>query len=657
MDSELTALLRQGRLDELEVRAGALVQRHPGHANAWRMLGVAHLARGRADLALAPLGRAASLAGDQATIWDNLGLAHAGLGDHIAAAACYERATHLSPELLSAWINWAASAQQAGAAARAETLARRALTLAPDDPAGLLNLGNALAALGRLAEAEAHYQRVLAARPGWREAELSLANLLELSGRERDSAEHLDALLRRFPDDWRAWINLGRVCSGLGETERAIESYRSALALNPQAHDARSGLLFLRLHQDGVDAATLFEEHRAYGQDLETTLRQTWRAHDNNPEPERRLRVGLVSGDLRRHSVAYFIEPILRDHARAELEWHVYANHPIEDEVTARLRRYCAGWTKVYGLDDARLAERVRADHIDILVDLSGHTAYNRLPVFARKPAPIQATWLGYPATTGLSAIDYRLLLSGAANPGELDAQFSEKLVYVEGESPFEYIETAPEPNPLPAMTRGHVTFAVFNRPSKLTDRNLAVWSRILAAVPGSRLLMAGIGDAVLEHRLVQGFGRHGVDPARLEMHGRRPLEDYLALHHEADILLDSFPYAGGTTTHHALWMGVPVVTLVGDTLARRVGRVILAKADLMDWVAESEADYVDLAVRRASDLDSLARLRQALRGRLRARRDTPDTLAATFGVALRMMWRRWCAGQSPASFEARANG
>lgn len=651
----LIALLNRGKLKELELAAQGLTERYPLDGRGWQLLGVSFLSRELNWESLAPLVHASELMPRNAAIWDNLGLAHFRLGDYIHSDQCFRSSLALQPDRVSAWVNRSACACSAGEASSAERYASRAIELQPNSPSSHLSLGNALTELGRLDQAEACYLKALRLRPDWDEAELSLGALYERSGRLHEAAACFAALVAKSPANWKAHTNLGRVFSGQGRTSLAVASFGKALECNPGALEARSGMLFLSLHDEDAEPRRLFDAHRAFGDLVEAAYRPGWGGWTNTRDPLRRLRVGFVSGDLRSHAVAFFLEPLFKEFDHGQLEIFVYSNHPVEDEITGRLKPCADSWQKVIGLSDDQLAGRIRDDAVDILVDLSGHTAYNRLAMFARKPAPIQASWLGYPATTGLTAIDYRPIHGVTVVPGKLDAQFTEKLVYLSCASPFQPSPEAPDVAPLPALSRGYVTFGSLNRPSKLGGRVIALWSRILRTLPESRLLIGAISEDAWADTLAEGFLRHGIGRDRLSFHPRLPMKEYLALHHEIDIMLDCFPYSAGTTSNHAVWMGVPVLTLVGATLAQRLGAVAMSKAGLPDWVLESEDDYVRKAVCAAADLAGLAELRARIRDDVRASPlGQPARYARCMEAAYREMWRRWCAGDPPVGFEVR---
>jgi protein O-GlcNAc transferase len=333
---------------------------------------------------------------------------------------------------------------------------------------------------------------------------------------------------------------------------------------------------------------------------------------------------------------------------------HAYYNNVLADAVTARLRASVKHWNPVATLSDRELAQKIVDHRIDILIDLSGHTARNRLRVFAHRPAPIQVSWLGYPGTTGLRAMDYYLADRHWLPPGELDAQFTEKLVYLPDRWAFLPHATAPAVNALPALGAGHVTFGTFNRLGKLNPSTLRLWAPLLHAMPGTRILLGGMSSDSEQRQLIDGFAAEGMARERLIFHRRGTMDSYLALHHRVDLCLDTYPYAGGTTTMHALWMGVPTLTLAGPTSFGRAGAGILGQLGLEGFVATNAGDFLEKGVYWAGHLAALAEIRSSLRARLQQspERQT-DRIVSQLETALRHMWRRWCAGLPAESFHS----
>lgn len=553
--------------------------------------------------------------------WKILGAALLAQGQHAQALLPMQTAAELSPEDAETHRNLGIARKMNGRLAEAEASCRRALEIAPADAKAHNHLGIVLKEQGRFIEAEVHYRRAVELTPTYVDGHSNLGSVLQVQGR-------------------------------LPEAEASL---RQTLALKPDDAGSHSALLFCMSQNEAVDAAALFAEYCRFGAQFEAPLRAQWQPHSNSREPERCLQVGFVSADLRNHAVASFLEPVLLHLATyASLSLHAYANHRTDDSVTQRLRGYVKHWHPVAGLSDAALAEKIRADGIDILFDLSNHTGHNRLLAFARKPAPVQISWIGYHGTTGLSGMDYYLTDRFLLPPGQFDHQFTEKLVHLPAGAPFLPSAEAPPVNDLPALGNGYLTFGSFNRPSKLSRTVIALWSQLLRAAPTSRMVLGAMLPDGQYDTLTAWFAGEGIARERLDFHPHSSMQDYLALHHQVDACLDTFPYAGGTTTFHALWMGVPTLTLAGSTIAGRTGAGILGHVGLDAFVAQDAVAFVRQGLSLAADdFSALARLRAGLRERFaQSAPGQPALIAASLERALRTMWQRWCAGLPTGSFE-----
>jgi predicted O-linked N-acetylglucosamine transferase (SPINDLY family) len=447
---------------------------------------------------------------------------------------------------------------------------------------------------------------------------------------------------------------LGNTLHQLGRLEDAEASYYKAIALKPDYVEAHSNFIFYSSHNDLIDAKELYARHCRFGQLFEAPLRSHWPQHLNSREPERCLKIGFVSADLREHSMATFIGPLLELWAHyPNLSLHAYYNHSTNDKITEQLKRHFVHWQVVVGLPDAALADKISADGIDILFDLSGHTAKHRLLTFARKPAPIQVSWMGYPGTTGLMAMDYYFNDRFHLRQGGLNAQFTEKIVYLPAGAPFQQIYKAPPVNTLPSLKNGYVTFGSFNRSNKLSRPVVTLWSQLLRALPSSRMLLGGMPKVRDFDWLIDWFAQEGISSERLSFYRLCDAEVYLDLHHEVDICLDTFPYGGGTTTCHALWMGVPTLTLAGQTLPSRVSACLQSHAGLADFACHHEAEFIEKGLYWSNHLAELAIIRAGLRERFEnSAMGQASVIAASVERALRIMWQRWCAGLPAESFE-----
>ena len=447
-----------------------------------------------------------------------------------------------------------------------------------------------------------------------------------MRGQLGEASAAFEEALRLRPGYAAAHDNLGRLLKLAGRTDEALPHFRAALAADPQPA-THSNLLLALNATTGLTPAEIFAEHRVWAArhaaafypkaGTATTARAS-----GEPFAPRRLRIGYVSPDFVNHAVAFFMEPVLAAHDRAKVEVFAYANALTEDAVTARLKSLCEHWRDIARLNDDDAAALIRADGIDILVDLAGHTARHRLQVFARKPAPVQATWLGYPNTTGLEAMDYRLT-DEISDPREAtDGFYSEKLVRLPG--PFLcYRPPAESPpvGPLPMLAQGHVTFGCFNHASKLSAPSIVLWARLLAEHPAARLRFKsrGLADEMAAAGLWAKFAARGIAAERIVIDGRTlSTTGQLGLYNEIDVALDPFPYNGTTTTCEALWMGVPVVALAGATHVARVGASLLTHFGAPAWVAATEDDYLRIAGELVADAARLADIRRGLRARMR---------------------------------------
>jgi len=512
----------------------------------------------------------------------------------------------------------------------------------------------ALFSQGRLTEAENLAKKMTLRFPlhglGWK----VLGAVFHLTDRSTDALDAMKKAAVLSPNDAEAHSNLGVTLNDLGRLSEAEVSYRRAIQINPNHPWMHSNLLFNLSHNTTVDAETLFSEHRQFSKQFETHFLASYPQFAQSRDPDRPLQIGFVSGDFCNHAVANFIEPVLAHlSGYPQLSLHAYSNHGIEDAVTQRIRAHFAYWHPISSLSDAALAKKIRADGIDILIDLSGHSSKNRLLTFAQKPAPVQASWIGYPGTTGLRAMDYYLADRFFLPPGQFDNQFTEKIVHLPAGAPFLPSEHAPPVNILPALSNGYVTFGSFNRISKLSRSVIALWSQLLRALPDSRMLLGGMPEDGQYDTLIEWFAQDGITRERLNFHARSGMDTYLTLHQQVDICLDTFPYNGGTTTLHALWMGVPTLTLAGSTVAGRPGAAILGHAGLEAFIAHDVADFVQKGLSWAGDLAALADIRAGLRERFsKSAMGQPDVVAAGVERALRIMWQRWCADLPAESFE-----
>ncbi len=513
--------------------------------------------------------------------------------------------------------------------------------------------GVLLAEIVRLLEAIKCLRRAILLSGGTSRLHTDLGHALWLQGKRDEAAGQFRLASALSPDDERPLRSLANLLLVGGFVDEALVQIRSFLRVKPGAAGVHSAYLLGLHYRDSLTPEKLFHEHLRFDRQHLESLAAGPSAVRPRPDPDRRLRVGYVSPDLRRHSVAYFFEPLLAAHDRNDFEVVCYASVPRPDAVTRRLQEVADGWRDVHELSDADLADLIRRDEIDILVDLAGHTLGNRLLAFARKPAPIQVTYLGYPDTTGLATMDYRLT-DGWADPGGLtDHLHSERLVRLSsGFLCYRPPDEAPAVGVLPAFEQGRLTFGSFNNLCKVGPEVVKCWADVLKAVPASRLIIkaSALGHADARRHLQSLFELNGVATDRVTLLGETPgVRDHLNLYNQVDVALDTFPYHGTTTTCEALWMGVPVVTRAGRTHASRVGVSLLTRAGVPELIAASRDAYVELAVRMAADWERLGTLRAGMRDRLR-RSALMDAEQLTRSVerAYRSMWQGWCRRAGP---------
>ena len=504
--------------------------------------------------------------------------------------------------------------------------------------------GQASVARGDVAEAARHFRRATELNPASVLAHRNLGAAEYLRSHYFDAEAAYRAALRLNPAIRSAHLNLAAILTFTGRREEALAHLRDLVARNGDAPDLFSSYLFALTHSSRLTREQVFAEHVRFGESQAARLPSP-QPHPNAPNPERRLKLAYVSADVGQHILALMLEPLLRAHDRSQFEVWLYDNAAATE--TRALPRECVDrWVEVDRLDDAALADRVRADGIDVLVDLSGHTTGNRLAAFARKPAPVQVSWLGYPFTSGVRAIDYRICDARQVGSGTSSLLVEEPFI-VPGASVAFAPPDDPAPAPLPCAANGYVTFGSVNGLDKVDDEVVAVWAEVLRRVPTSRFLMKarGLHDARLQQHFVDRFAGHGIAPHRLVFEGASGVRAFLESFSRIDIALDAFPYTGGSTTRYTLWMGVPLVTLEGVALYERFSGAILREMSLPELVAQDPAGYVAAAVALAGDRGRLATLRRDLRPQMRASA-LHDVAGQTRRLedAYREMWRRWCA-------------
>ena len=566
-------------------------------------------------------------------------------GERDQANTAYQEALQINPHDAGLLYNFGVFLQENGKTEESIACYRRSIEANPHQLEAHQNLAIALSGCGALEEARRACEEAIRLQPDYPQAYNTLSEICRRRGEldEAVAASHQAIHLR--PDYAEAWNNLGNHHRDLAQPTLALDCLRKARALQPDSAAIHSNLIFAAHYDPEQDAAALLAECREWDRCHAAPLRSTWPDHRRDFSPERPLRIGYVSADLYGHVVGQCLAPLLSEHNPQQVETFCYADVTCSDQITRRLKSLAGHWRDIAGVSDAEAARRIQEDRIDILVDLGLHTDRNRLLLFARKPAPIQVSYLGYCGTTGLAAMDYRLSDPQIDSTDADLADYSEKTVRL-SESYWCYapIEPVEESGPLPAAQSGFVTFGCLNNSSKLSSGALDLWLEILSTTPGSRLLLHAPAGSTRQGIIERAADRQ-ISFERLEFVERQPWKKYLQTWTRIDIGLDPFPYGGGITTCDALWMGVPVVTLSGRTAVGRGARSILSNVGLPELIASHHQQYRQIATELAGDLHALETLRTGLRRRME---QSPlcDAPRFTRGVegAFREMWRRWCA-------------
>ncbi len=601
-----------GRLGDAEAICREILVVEPRHANALHILGMIAGQTGRHEVAVDLLRQVIALEPGSAAAHSNLGVALKEMGRlDEAIAEC-----------------------------------RQAIVLNPDYPQAHCNLGSALGENGQVEDAIAACRRALALRPNYPKAHCNLVAALRSLGQLDEAAAAIRQLIAFQPHLPEAYNYLGSILKDMGQLDDAIGAYRQAVALKPDFSEAHGNLVYTIHFHPGFEARAIAEELRCWNRQHAEPLRKFIPAHDNDRTPGRRLRIGYVSPDFREHCQSLFTIPLLSHHDHHHFEIICYASVSRSDRVTLRIRGLVDAWRNTVGLSDEQLATKIREDQIDILVDLTMHMGRNRGLLFARKPAPLQVTWLAYPGSTGLTTIDYRLTDPFLDPPGMDVSIYAEKTVHLPHTfwcyDPLDGRDLSV--NALPALADGFVTFGCLNNFCKVNDSVLRLWASVLRAVPSSRLLLLAPAGSC-RRSTIELLGQEGIDSERIEFVSHQPRREYLELYHRIDLGLDTLPYNGHTTSLDSFWMGVPVVTLVGQTIVGRAGLSQLMNLHLPELIATTPDQYVRMVAELAGDLPRLSELRRTLRSRMEASplMDAPR-FARDIEAAYREMWTTWCA-------------
>lgn len=690
------ALLDLNRWDEAEAVLEVILRIHPSNAQALGKMGLIYQKQGKADKALLSYAWALRSEGLSPLLLEKFGSLLRSEGNQDGALVCFKWAVEASPNVPELLDAYGITLRNQDRLAAAENAFRSALKIHPGYTPALRNLCHLLEFHGRFAEAEAGLlrcteidngspetlfevgrnlvhqkreneavdwlRRAIKIKPDFVPAHIMLSAALNSTEEPSVAMEEVKASIAVLPNVPQLHTNLGVINLALSRIDDAIACFRQALAVDPDFDFARSCLLFALSHSTKITPEELYREHRLYGRLIEEGVKgRQFSSYNNTRIPERALKVGFVSADFRNHAVAQFVIPFFQSLAEhSEIISYAYVNHGARDGATLQIEKNINVWRSVVKWSDDRLVEKIREDGIDILVDVSGHTAGNRLSVFARHPAPVQVTWLGYPGTTGLKGMDYKLVNALYLKPEgkvDLQSQFTEKLALLPSSFSFKESDEKVDTGDAPFLKNGYLTFGSFNRLNKISHEVVVSWCQLLKALPDSRLIMGAMPANGVPSDVAEWFKNEGIASERVMFFPRTSLSDYLKLHAQVDLCLDTFPYTGGTTTLHALWMGVPTLTIAGDTYPGRQSSAILHSVGIESMcVARSVPELVDLARVWATQPQTLNKVRRELQSVYFSQDQMAEPAAVVQStiLAMRQMWIRWCMGKRPKSFQVK---
>ncbi|PXX42461.1 tetratricopeptide repeat protein [Undibacterium pigrum] len=642
-DALLNAYLQTSRFAEAENIYRQMLVSHPQEASLHYNLGVVLKAQGQTEAAKNCYQLALQLQPGFSNALGNLGLIFLEQGDLAQAESCNLRALEYDPKFTLAHVNLAQIYTSNAQFSKAEASYRKALELDKDNAIYHSYLGKLFFEQRRYDDAQTCYQKALQLDPNSIPALLELGQLHMTFGRATEARSCFDQAIKLRPDLAHAHNSLGALYDDQGMIPEAVTAYRRALEYQPDFPEAYGNLLFSLNYHPDLSAEEIFAAYQEYERRFAARLYQLWRPHTNSREPGRRLKIGYVSPDMRRHPVQHFLEPLLAQHDKSQFEIYAYAELTSEDNVSTRFRALVDHWVPTRNMSDDAMAEKIRADGIDILMDIAGHTGNNRLRVMARKPAPVSLTWLGYAYSTGLRAVDY-FLSDAVFAPPEANHLFAEQIWRVDTPSlVYRPAEGMGECSPLPALNNGYVTIGTLSRAVRINHKVIRVWASILKRLENSRLVIdsGNFKDEAMRKSMEDKFVALGIEPSRLQIGAHSPPWDIVR---SIDIGLDCFPHNSGTTLFETLYLGVPFVTLASRPSMGRLGSTVLSGLGRPEWIARTEEEYVDKVVALASNLPELSAIRAGLRMQMK---NSPLMDEAGFchkvENAYREMWKIWC--------------
>jgi len=642
------AFHEQGKLEEAEKLYREIIKIEPEHSSSCYLLGVIAHQQGKDIDALELIKKAVAMNPDKPDFHCGCGEIYFALEDYDSAVSCFTKAIELKPDFLNAYFKLGNTYRMQDKVIQASNCHKKVIELKPDMFQSHFELGELMFEQGSNEEAIRYFKNAIDIKADYAEAHANLGFIYAHIGQLSDALECYEKSIQFNADNAVAHNNLGNLYKDRCEHNQAITHYEKALMIRPDYADAHSNLLLCMNYLTDISQAEIFNAHKQWQEQQASGLTGNIPPYTNKLSTDRRLRIGYISPDFRDHSVARFLEPVLVYHDKVKFEIYGYSNVKKGDRTTSRLRQLTDHWRDISSAGTEEAVALVRNDNIDILVDLAGHTADNSMPVLACKPAPVQVTYLGYPATTGLSSIDYRLTDATADPPGLTDDFYTERLIRL----PHGFLCYQPSAenltiNGLPSQKTGFVTFACFNNQAKINDNLIKLWQRILAGFPDARLLLKShqLSDAGIRTSVLKRLEDKGITTGRVELVGwLESFSQHMDIYNKTDIALDTYPYNGTTTTCEALWMGIPVITLAGKTHHSRVGASLLTSAGIPEFIAETPDDYVNKALTLARDTEKLAGIRTTLRAQLSK---SPLTDAGQFTIDLEnayiQMWKSYC--------------
>jgi protein O-GlcNAc transferase len=642
-------LHRQGKLQEAELVCREVLKNHPENYDALSLLGTISYQMGDYESAVTCIRQVIGINPNDAQAYYILGVVLQKKNDCDEAIASYKKAIELNPQFAGSYNNLGNILRENGHLDAAIRSYQKVIELDPLNALPYNNLGNVLQEKNQLDDAIIAYKKALEIDSNYFFTYNNLGNVFHKKGLFNEALTCYQKAIQLNSHYADAYYSLGNLFAEMANLDDAEKHYRQAFQLKPDP--SMYSALLLSLHYGYKhDRHMIFNEHKHYAKLFADSLTFSISAHTNNPDPDRRLKIGYVSPDFRRHSVGFFIDPVLasHDHGRFEVFCYANLNQSAYDEMTERMKHHADHWRSIIGLSDEKVEDLIRQDEIDILIDLAGHTGSNRMLLFARKPAPVQVSWIGYPDTTGLEVMDYKIVDSFTDPPGITDQFYTENLIRL----PHSFLcylphEESPEVDDLPALKRGHITFGSFNNFTKVSPEVVTIWSKLLTMLPASRLLLKAKNfiSAEIRNHAQKLFIQEGITADRIELLPIEPsTRQHLNLYNRIDIGLDTFPYNGTTTTCEAMWMGVPVLTLEGNIHVSRVGCSLLSNVGLSEFVAKSHDEYIEKAIHYAHDTRRLQLLRKNLRNIMKK---SPLMNAKRFTeyieLSYHQIWERWC--------------